>query len=92
MPVLVPLIKSLGVDLVHFGMVMTLNVCLGLVHPPLGICLYIVSGISGVKVEKISMAALPMIGICLLLLMLITYVPWLSLWLPGVFEAASAGR
>ena len=38
------------------------------------------------------MAALPMIGICLLLLMLITYVPWLSLWLPGVFEAASAGR
>ncbi len=92
LPVLVPLIKSLGVDLVHFGMVMTLNVCLGLVHPPLGICLYIVSGISGVKVEKISMAALPMIGICLLLLMLITYVPWLSLWLPGVFEAASAGR
>ena len=52
LPVLVPLLKMLNVDLVHFGMVMTFNTCLGLVHPPLGICLYIVSGISGVKVER----------------------------------------
>lgn len=89
LPVLVPLLKMLNVDLVHFGMVMTFNTCLGLVHPPLGICLYIVSGISGVKVERISMAAMPMIGICLVLLMVITYVPWLSLWLPGLFDTAT---
>jgi C4-dicarboxylate transporter DctM subunit len=89
LPVLVPLLKMLEVDLVHFGMVMTFNTCLGLVHPPLGICLYIVSGISGVKVERISVAAMPMIGICLVLLLVITYVPWLSLWLPGLFDTAT---
>jgi C4-dicarboxylate transporter DctM subunit len=86
LPVLLPILKSLGVDLVHFGLVMTLNTCLGLVHPPLGICLYIVSGISGVSVERISIASLPMLGICLAILLLVTFVPELSLFLVHVLE------
>ena len=88
MPVLLTLVKALGVDLVHFGMIVTLNTVIGLVHPPVGICLFIVSGISGVKLEELTIATLPMIGICIAILILITYVPALSLWLPNLFEGA----
>jgi tripartite ATP-independent transporter DctM subunit len=88
MPVLITLVKTLGIDLVHFGMIVTLNTVIGLVHPPVGICLFIVSGISGVKLEELTIATLPMIGICIAILLLITYVPELSLWLPGLFERA----
>jgi TRAP-type C4-dicarboxylate transport system permease large subunit len=86
MPVLLTLVKTLGIDLVHFGMIVTLNTVIGLVHPPVGICLFIVSGISGVKLEELTVDTLPMIGICIAILMLITYVPELSLWLPSLFE------
>jgi tripartite ATP-independent transporter DctM subunit len=88
LPVLLALVKTLGVDLVHFGMIVTLNTVIGLVHPPVGICLFIVSGISGVKLDELAIATLPMIAICIAILLLITYVPALSLWLPGLFETA----
>jgi tripartite ATP-independent transporter DctM subunit len=88
LPVLLTLVKTLGVDLVHFGMIVTLNTVIGLVHPPVGICLFIVSGISGVKLDELAIATLPMIAICIAILILITYVPALSLWLPGLFETA----
>jgi C4-dicarboxylate transporter, DctM subunit len=87
MPVLITLVKTLGVDLVHFGMIVTLNVVIGLVTPPVGLCLFVVSAISGVKLEELSIAALPMIGICVAILVLITFVPQLSLWLPNLFES-----
>lgn len=84
LPVLIVIVKALGIDLVHFGMIMVINVVIGLVTPPVGMCLFITSAISRLSIVRISYAALPMIGICLFVLMLVTYVPQISLFLPGL--------
>jgi C4-dicarboxylate transporter, DctM subunit len=85
MPVLIAVAKLIGVDLVHFGMIVVLNVVLGLVTPPVGLCLFIACGIGRVSLEAISRAVLPMLAICLAVLLLVTFVPQLSLFLPSLF-------
>ncbi len=62
----------------------TFNTIIGFVHPPLGLCLFIVSGVAKSPIEKVTMQALPMIGIALALLMLIAFVPELVLFLPNL--------
>ncbi|MCB1471076.1 MAG: TRAP transporter large permease, partial [Rhizobiaceae bacterium] len=86
LPVLVPIAVQIGVDPVHFGIIVVLNLVIGLVTPPVGLCLFIVCGISKVSLEDVSRAALPMIGICILVLMLVTYFPELVLTIPQMFE------
>ncbi len=86
LPVLVPIALQIGVDPVHFGIIVVLNLVIGLVTPPVGLCLFIVCGISKVSLEDVSRAALPMIGICILVLMLVTYFPELVLTIPNMFE------
>ena len=81
-PVLIPLVQSLGVDLVHFGVVVVVNLCIGTITPPVGICLYVVSAISGERIDRISVAAVPVIAIMVVVLGIITYVPWLILVVP----------
>jgi C4-dicarboxylate transporter, DctM subunit len=85
MPILLQIAKLLGVDLVQFGMICVLNVVIGMVTPPVGFCLFIVSAISGVKLEQVSLAALPMIGLCVAILLIVTFVPAVSLTLPRWF-------
>ncbi len=87
LPVLLPIVKSLGIDFVHFGMIVVLNVVIGLVTPPVGICLFIASAISRVGLEELSWTALPMIAICIAVLGVVTFVPEVSLYLPGLFES-----
>lgn len=87
LPMLIVIIKTLGVDPIHFGMIMVLNVVIGLVTPPVGMCLFITSAVSRVSIEEISRAALPMIGICLGVLLIVTYVPAISLFLPSLLAA-----
>ena len=84
-PVLIPLVQSLGVDLVHFGVVVVVNLCIGTITPPVGICLYVVSAISGERIDRISGAAVPVIAVMVAVLGLITYVPWLILLVPRTF-------
>ena len=84
-PVLIPLVQSLGVDLVHFGVVVVVNLCIGTITPPVGICLYVVSAVSGERIDRISGAAVPVIAIMTAVLGLITYVPWLILLVPRTF-------
>jgi C4-dicarboxylate transporter DctM subunit len=86
LPVLVPIALQIGVDPVHFGIIVVLNLVIGLVTPPVGLCLFIVCGISKVSLEDVSRAALPMIGICIFVLMLVTYFPELVLTIPNMFE------
>jgi TRAP-type C4-dicarboxylate transport system permease large subunit len=81
-PILLPIVRQLGIDPVHFGLVMTLNLMIGLLHPPLGMVLFVLARISKLSVERTTVAILPWLAPLLLALAAITYVPQLSLWLP----------
>ena len=81
-PVLLPIITQIGVDPVHFGVIMVLNLMIGLVTPPVGLCLYVVSSISKVSLAEISAELWPYFIALLVVLGIVTFVPELSLWLP----------
>lgn len=86
LPVLLEIAKALEINLIHFGLIVVLNLVIGLATPPVGLCLFIVCAIGKVSLEEISRAALPMLGICIIVLMLITFVPELVLFLPSMFN------
>ena len=88
-PILLPIVLKLGIDPVHFGLIMTLNLMIGLLHPPLGMVLFVLARIAKLSVERTTMAILPWLAPLLLALAAITYVPELSLWLPRL---VSSGR
>lgn len=81
-PVLLPIIVKLGVDPVHFGVILVLNIMIGLVTPPVGLCLYVVAGIARISIAEISREIWPYVLALIGVLLLITYVPGISLWLP----------
>lgn len=78
-PLLLPVVLQMGIDPIHFGAIMVTNLCLGLVTPPLGVNLYVASGISGLSIEKVSKALVPFLAAAIIALMLITYIPQISL-------------
>ena len=84
-PILVPICKTLGIDLVHFGLVMVLNLMIGLLHPPLGTVLFVLSRTARLSVERTTMAILPWLVPLLAALVVCTYVPEIVLWLPRQF-------
>ena len=85
-PLLMPLITSLNVSTIHFGVFMALNLCIGLVTPPVGNCLLLGNAIAGAKLEKTMKACIPMIILAIGWLMVVTYVPVVSEWLPGIIK------
>src|SRR5213075_2065800 len=84
-PVLMPVVQQLGIDPVHFGLIMVLNLMIGLLHPPMGIVLFVLARVANLSIEKTTMAILPWLVPLLLSLLLITYIPAISLWLPRFF-------
>jgi C4-dicarboxylate transporter DctM subunit len=82
MPLLYPIAQHMHIDLVHFGIVITANLGLGLIHPPLGIALFIASGIAKVPVEKVIKPMLPFLAVLIAALLIITYVPVITLFVP----------
>jgi tripartite ATP-independent transporter DctM subunit len=84
-PILVPICQLLGIDLVHFGLVMVLNLMIGLLHPPMGMVLFVLARIANLSVERTTIAILPWLVSLLVSLGIITYVPQVSLWLPKMF-------
>ncbi len=82
-PILLPVVVGVGVDPLHFGIIMVVNLAIGFVTPPVGVNLFVASGVGGAKLAQISSKALPMIGLMLLVLLLVTYVPEVSLFLVG---------
>ncbi len=80
-PLFVPVALELGIDLVHLGAVMILNLAIGLATPPVGVNLYVACGIGNVKIKDISVAVLPLILASLIVLLLVTYIPQISLLL-----------
>ncbi len=81
-PILVPICQKLGIDLVHFGLVMVLNLMIGLLHPPMGMVLFVLARVAKLSVERTTMAILPWLVPLLGSLIIITYFPKLVLWLP----------
>jgi len=90
-PILLPLVKMLGIDLIHFGAIMILNLVIGLTTPPLGVCLFVASSISKDSVEKLSKAILPFIGISIIVLLITTYCPKLIMFLPHIYLKTKGG-
>jgi len=84
-PMVLPLAQQLGIDLVHLGVVIVLNMMIGLLTPPFGVLLFITSGISGTPLRGIIRETWPMIGVLVAVLILITYVPEVALWVPHTF-------
>jgi len=84
-PVLLPLIHKLGIDPVFFGVLITVNLMIGTITPPVGLCLYVSCGIADVRLDQISRAIVPFLLIEIAVLLLITYVPGLIMFLPALF-------
>lgn len=83
-PIIVPALAAVGVDPVHLAVVVVLNLMIGLLTPPVGMSLYMVSSVAGMPVQKVIAAALPWIGCLLLSLAAVTFIPAASTWLPGL--------
>ena len=83
-PVLMPLTAGIGVDPVHFGLILILNLMIGTLTPPVGIVLYIVSSISGLSLKEVTIATLPFLIPLIAVLLLVTYIPEISLLLPRI--------
>ena len=81
-PVLLPVAKAIGVDPVHFGMIMMVNLGIGLITPPVGAVLFVGSAVAKLRIEEVVRAMGPFFVILLAVLMLVTYLPAISLWLP----------
>lgn len=85
-PIFLPVIKTLGIDPVHFGMIMILNLGIGLITPPVGPTLFVGCAIGKVTMEQVSRELWPFYGAMCLALLVVTYFPALSLWLPGLMK------
>jgi TRAP-type C4-dicarboxylate transport system permease large subunit len=85
-PILLPIVHKLGIDPVHFGLVMVLNLMIGLLHPPMGLVLFVLARVAKLSVERTTMAILPWLIPLLVSLAIVTYIPAISLWLPSQFR------
>lgn len=85
-PIFLPVVTKLGLDPVHFGIIMVLNLCIGLCTPPVGSVLFVGVGIAKTTIEKVFKPLLPLFIAMIIALFLVTYIPQLSLWLPSLFN------
>ncbi len=87
-PILLPIAQSVGIDPIHFGVILVFNLALGTVTPPVGTVLFVSSNVSGVPVEKIMKEMIPFFLAVLVVMLIVTFVPAVSMWLPTVFGVA----
>lgn len=85
-PIFLPIMESLGVDPVHFGIIMVMNLCVGLCTPPVGSVLFIGVSVAKTTIQKVFKPLLPLYVVMAIVLLLITFIPEISLWLPSLFE------
>ncbi len=67
---------------IHLGIIMVVNMEIGMITPPIGLNLFVTAGITGMSLVKVVKAALPFVGVLFIFLIMVTYIPWLSTWLP----------
>ena len=85
-PILFPIAVQLGIDPIHLGVIMVVNMEIGMITPPVGLNLFVTAGITGESITWVLRAALPWLMILLVFLGLITYIPQISLWLPEYID------
>lgn len=85
-PIVIPVVKALGIDLVHFGVMIVLNTMIGMSTPPFGMLLFVANGISGTPLKDIIREVIPMVIVMIIILLLITFVPPLVTYLPSVLH------
>ncbi|RKL68129.1 C4-dicarboxylate ABC transporter permease [Salipaludibacillus neizhouensis] len=85
-PVLLPVAQTVGMDPVHFGVVMVLGLIIGLSTPPVGVCLFVASSIGKVSVGKTSIALIPFLSVSIIVLLLVAFIPQLTLYLPSLLD------
>jgi len=88
-PLFLPVAKNLGIDPIHLGIIMTINMELGMITPPVGLNLYVASGLANMGLTDVTKAAAPWIFVVTAVLLLVTYVPEISLWLPNLLYGPS---
>lgn len=84
-PLLLPTVKALGIDLVHFGVIIVVNMMIGLITPPYGVLLFVISGLTGIKLREIIREGWLWIGLAVAQLLAMTYIPGIVLWVPRMF-------
>ncbi len=85
-PILLNVAVSVGIDPIQFSVIAVLNLIIGLNTPPVGVCLFVASGIGKVSVEKVAKAGFPFLLVSIIVLLLVTYIPAISMFLPGLFD------
>ena len=85
-PIFLPVVTSMGVEPVQFGIMMVMNLCVGLCTPPVGSVLFVGVGIAKTSIQKIMKPLLPLYAVMALVLLMVTFIPAISLWLPSLFE------
>jgi C4-dicarboxylate transporter DctM subunit len=88
MPILLPVAQALGMDPIHFAILVAANVGIGMISPPVGICLYVACGISGATIEEVTPRLLPYLLVLFAMLVLITLFPSITLFLPRLLGYA----
>jgi C4-dicarboxylate transporter DctM subunit len=81
-PLVFPIAMALGIDPIHLGIIMVVNMEIGMITPPVGLNLFVTAGVAKMSMAQVVMAALPWLGIMFLFLIIVTYVPFISTWLP----------
>jgi len=81
-PILLPVVRQLGLSDIHFGIILIANLCIGLCTPPVGTCLFIGCGVGKTTIANVTVKALPFFAAMIVALMLITFVPWISMVVP----------
>ncbi|MGK7377371.1 TRAP transporter large permease [Planococcus sp. 1R117A] len=85
-PILLPIVVAVGVDPIHFGVILVANLAIGFITPPLGVNLFVASSVGGVRFERIAVSVLPFLFTMIICLLVITFIPALSMWLPNLYE------
>lgn len=85
-PLFIPLVKAMGIDLVYFGLIVAVNLTIGMCTPPLGVCLFVSGSIAKISLKDQMHDLLPMLGVLIVVLLMVTYIPELTLFLPRLFK------
>lgn len=85
-PLFIPICQTLGINLVHFGMIMAVNLTIGMCTPPLGVCLFVSSSIAKISLKDQMRDLLPMLSVLIIVLLMVTYISGLTLWLPSLLK------
>lgn len=85
-PILLPVATAVGLDPVHFGIIMVVNLAIGFITPPIGVNLFVATGLSGMKLDDVARGVIPFLIVCIIALLIITYIPAISLFLPSLMK------